>query len=200
MRLFIALALVCFAALSPVAHADDSPVKDHILGKKDAPVLIDEYASLGCTHCAEFAEKILPQIEQKYVDTGKVRFSYHDFPLDGISLKAAALAQCMPEDEYFPFIKSLFKNQMAWAFTPMGEGTIIQYSKLAGLSDDRAKACIADKKMLDALIENRTMYGQKYQVQATPTFIINHGTDTINGAQPFEAFAAAIDKALSAKP
>src|SRR5690242_10306505 len=94
------------------AYAADAPaLPDRVLGKADAPVTVDEYVSLTCPHCAVFYNDVLPSLEKKYVDTGKVKFILHDLPNSGIALKAAALARCMPEDEFYPFIRTLFKNQ-----------------------------------------------------------------------------------------
>ena len=78
-----------------------SPLGDRSLGKADAPVVMIEYASATCPHCAEFHEKLLPQIKTEYIDTGKVRFIFREFPLDQLALGAFMLARCVPEDKYF---------------------------------------------------------------------------------------------------
>lgn len=197
---FKALLLALFViTASSSAIASDERMADRVLGKASAPVKVDEYVSLGCSHCAEFTEKMLPEIEKKYVDTGKVKFVFHDFPLDGISLKAAALARCMPENEYFPFIKTLFGSQKTWAISENPEASLIQFAKLGGLPEDKAKACIADTKLQDAVIAERTDAGTKYHVEATPTFIINDGAERVDGEQSAEAFAAIFDRFLAAK-
>ncbi len=172
---------------------------DRVLGKTDAPVTVEEYVSLTCTHCAEFYTTTLPELETKYVDTGKVRFILRDFPLDGVALKAATLARCMPEDEYYPFIKTVYKSQMSWATAPNPETILMQYAKLGGLSDDKAKACLADTKLQDAIVAERTTATQNLNIQATPTFVMNNGAEKIEGAQPAAAFAAAFDRLLAAK-
>ena len=178
----------------------DPRMSERSLGKADAPIKVDEFVSLTCSHCAEFYNTILPDLEKKYIDTGKVRFVMHDFPLNGTSLKAAAVARCLPTDEYFPFVKVLYKNLMTWAF---GSGdpvaNLIQYSKLAGLSDEQAKACANDSKLQDAIVAERTTASDKYKVEATPTFVVNDGSDVIQGAQPADAFAVIFDRILSAK-
>ena len=191
-----ALALLLLAA-APVARAE-SVIPERVLGKANAPVTVDEFASLTCSHCAEFANVVLPEIEKRYVDTGKVKLVFHDFPLDGTALKAAALARCMPAAQFYPFLSVLYKNQEQWARNPSGPETVlIQYAKLGGLDGDKAKACLDDTKMQDTLVAGRTEAGQKYNIEATPTFIINNG-EKILGARSLEEFSAALDRALAA--
>jgi protein-disulfide isomerase len=192
-------AVVLLASLSSAYADDDARMSERYLGKPNAPVKVDEFVSLTCSHCADFYSNILPELEKRYVDTGKVRIIMHDFPLDGISLKAAAVARCMPADEYFPFVKTLYKTQMAWAFGPGNpEANMIRYASLGGLPEDKAKACANDAKLQEAIIAERTA-AAKYNVESTPTFIINDGAETIGGAQSVETFAAAFDRQLAAK-
>ena len=91
-----------------LAVAGELPLVDHVYGKTNAPITVDEYVSLTCTHCADFYNEVLPDLEKPYIESGKAKFILHDFPLDGIALKAAVIARCMPEDEYYPFIKLLY--------------------------------------------------------------------------------------------
>lgn len=188
------MVLLLFLALP--ALADDGAFPERSIGKKDAPIKVDEFISLTCTHCAHFYNDILPDLEKKYVDTGKVRIVMHDFPLDGLGLKIAALARCMPEDEYFPFVKVLYKNQMNWVASSDAEKIVTQYAKLGGLAEDKAKACLLDSKMQDQVVAERTDAQQKYSIASTPTFVINNGTEKIEGAQPVEKFSAIFDKIL----
>jgi protein-disulfide isomerase len=91
-------ALVVLAGLGLVAaRADDST--DHVLGKADAPITIIEYASLTCPHCAEFNKEVLPEVKTKYIETGKAKLIYRDFPLDQWALRASVLARCAPADK-----------------------------------------------------------------------------------------------------
>ena len=197
-RAILLAVLVCLGAGSAVA--EDGRLADRVVGKASAPIKVDEYMSLTCSHCAEFYDTVLPKLEKRYAETGKVRFVLHDFPLDGVSLKAAALARCMPEDEYFPFVRTLFSAQKSWAFGGGNpEANLIQYAKLGGLSEEKAKACANDTKLQDAIIAARTEAGKKYNVEATPTFVINDGLEIINGAQSEEAFAAVFDRLLGTK-
>lgn len=184
---------------SDSAMTQTAPVLDRALGKEDAPVTIIEYASLTCSHCADFHAEAFEKIKENYIDTGKVKLIYRAFPFDGIGLKAAAIAQCMPKDRFFPFIGLLYKNQMQWALSPKPEDAVIQYAKLGGLSEADARTCLDDTKLLDALAASRIEGQNKYNVHATPSFVFNDGTAMLQGAQPYEQFAQLIDELLAGK-
>jgi protein-disulfide isomerase len=198
-----------FAASSSMLAKTDAPpppagyvtplITERALGKADAPVTVHEFVSLTCSHCAAFYTEALPELKKRYIDTGKVKFVLHDYPLDGIALKAASLARCMPEEQFFPFIEILYKSQMAWAGSANPEKTLIQYAKLGGLPEDKANACLNDTKLQDEIVAERTSGEQKYSITGTPSFIINDGAQRLQGAQPVAAFAEIFDKLLAAK-
>lgn len=196
-----ALAAVAFVvaviASGTDARADAPIVQDRVMGKADAPVTIVEYASLTCSHCAEFTTKVLPEIEKKYVETGKVKYIFRMFPIDGIALKASVLAYCMPQEQFYPFINVLYKNIEQWAFGKTPEVTLIQYAKLGGLGEERAKECLQNTKLLDDVVAIRTEAQDKYDISATPTFIFNDGAERINGGLKLEAYTVVIDRLLA---
>jgi len=199
-----ALLWVLFGFLAvPVLAADvpsaPPPLPVRQLGKVDAPIVGDEYMSLTCPHCAAFYSETLPTIEKNYIDTGKVRFVPHFFVRDGLDMKAAALAYCMPEDQFFAFVSILFTNQTQWMSNDKPEAILAQYARLGGLPDDKAKACMDDKTMQDSLIASRTYVDEKLSIQSTPTFLINNGADKIEGAQSADVFSAKFDHLLAVK-
>jgi protein-disulfide isomerase len=195
----ISFSLLFALCSTGLAKASDKVLEHHMVGSPDAPIYVQEYASLTCSHCGAFYEKIFPEIKEKYIDTGKVRFVLKDFPLDAMSLKAGALAQCMPKEQYYPFVKLLYKNIAQWAFSKNNEQTLLQYASLGGLDKDKAKACMEDSKILDALVAQRTDASKKYGIEATPTFIINDGKEKLVGAQSFKEFSAVFDRLLAKK-
>lgn len=198
--LFIAVLSLLFVAAAPaISHAADTPsleaiTADRVLGRANAPVTIIEYASLTCSHCAHFENDILPELEKQAIETGKAKLIYRDFPLDGTALKAAALARCLPAEQYYPFVKMLFASQASWASADKPEELLAKRAALAGLSLETAKACMSDTKILDAIAQMRTTATDKYKVAATPTFIFNDGAERIDGAADIEKYMAAIDK------
>src|SRR5205807_3525317 len=91
------------------------PLPDQVLGAAEAPVTIVEYASMTCPHCADFHTKTFPELKQRYIDTGKVRFIFREFPLDQLALAGSALARCAGEGKYFPMVETLFSTQRTCA-------------------------------------------------------------------------------------
>lgn len=180
-------------------HLCASPLAEHAKGDEKAPVTITEYASFSCSHCAAFYKDVMPELEKRYIATGKVRFFYKDFPLNRYDLRASALAHCLPREQFYPFVKTLFENAGTWTSNPKPEEVLVQYAGLAGLGSDKAKACMDDAVVLDALVVQRTQAIEKYDIKATPTFILNGGMEKIVGAASAEEFFTAIEKAL-AKP
>jgi protein-disulfide isomerase len=191
---FVNMILVLLALSAP-AMAQGVPVRS--VGQERAPIVIDEYVSLTCPHCADFFLNTLPELEKRYVKTGKVRIVFNDFPLDGTSLKAAALARCMPAESFFPFIRILYENQQKWAAAGNPEKTLIQYARLGGLDEDRAKFCLNDPGMQSAIMAERTTAESQFSVQSTPTFVFNKGAEKMEGASHIEGFATILDRMLA---
>ena len=167
---------------------------DHILGNREAPVTIIEYASLTCPHCAHFHETTLPRLKTEYIDTGKAKLVYRDFPLDQVALRAAALAECVPADRYFGLLSILFQGQNNWATAPDPNAALARLGKLGGLSDEQVTACMNDEKRIDAVVAERLAGEQQYAIRSTPTFIINGKKYT--GAPTFEQMQDSIKSAL----
>jgi protein-disulfide isomerase len=192
------LAFAC-ASFAAAATAQAAPLPVYVLGKDTAPVTVIEYASLTCSHCAVFYSNVMPEIEKNYIETGKVRFIYRDFPLDAIGLRASSLAHCMPKEQFYPFIKVLFKNYGSWTRTLKFQDVLVKYAEMSGMPTDKANSCIEDSKLMDAIVDRQKEAMDKYNIKATPTFVINDGAEVIVGAQTYAAFAATLDKHLSKK-
>jgi protein-disulfide isomerase len=172
------------------AWAEEDPRKtERSFGHPDAKVTVMEFFSLTCTHCAHFANDVMPQVTKDLVDTGKVRFVYGDFPLDQVALTAAMVARALPAAQYEPFIAALFASQDRWAFA-RGADTIGELSKLAalaGMSQDTFNATIADTAFRNWIVAQQTANETKYGIDSTPTFVI--GGKTYPGAMEYDAFA-----------
>ncbi len=185
---------------APPALADELPLEqvlaDRVMGKADAPITIIEYASLTCPHCAAFDKETLPKLKEAYIDSGKAKLIYRDFPLDGLALRAAALARCAPADRYFALIDILFRQQDSWSRAKDPMEALGKIGRLAGMSQETIDACLKSDKLMDGVVNIRLEGEKQFKVESTPTFVIN-GTK-ISGAQPFEEF----DKVLKplAKP
>jgi protein-disulfide isomerase len=148
------------------------PLGDQSLGPENAPVTIIEYASMTCPHCARFAVDVFPKLKEQYIDTGKVRFIFREFPFDALAAGAFMLARCTEKDKYFPLIETLFQEQSKWVVQKPME-PLLAIAKQAGFTEDSFKACLANQKVLEGIEWVRNRATEKFKVDATPTFFIN---------------------------
>ena len=109
---------------------------------------IVEYASMTCPHCAHFHATTLPLLKTKYIDTGKVRLVFREFPFDPRAEAGFMLARCSG-DNYFPMVDVLFKQQMQWAGVENAKDALLQIAKLAGFTQEKFEACLTDQKLLE---------------------------------------------------
>jgi protein-disulfide isomerase len=165
-------ALADDAAPSAADLADAGPDGDFMIGSDKAPVTIIEYASMTCPHCAHFSETTFPDLQKRYIDTGKVRFTLRSFPLDALAAAGFMLARCAGKDKYMPMVETLFAKQADWVvkepLPPLEE-----IAKQFGFTDDSFKACLANQKVLDGIQAVRDHAVDKLGVNSTPTFFIN---------------------------
>jgi protein-disulfide isomerase len=148
------------------------PLGDMVLGSDTAPCTIIEYASMTCPHCAHFHETTYPELKKKYIDTGKVRFIFREFPLDQLAAAAFMLARCGGKERYFPLIETLFQQQKDWVVQrPLAP--LMAISKQAGISEQGFNECLKNQQVLDGIEEVRQRASSKLNVQSTPTFFIN---------------------------
>ena len=158
---------------------------DRVLGNDDAPLTIIEYASMTCPHCAHFHTDVMPSIKTNWIDTGKARLVYRDFPTGpiNVSLAVSMITQCAPKAQYFPVVGLLFKSQDRWAGANPPIDEIKRLVALAGLSSNDVDACL-QRKDLSRALEDRAMQGSaQYNIQSTPTLII--GSERMEGAQSY---------------
>jgi len=170
------------------------------IGQADAPVVVQEFFSLTCSHCAAFHRETMPRVKQDLVQTGKLRMVFRDFPLDQVALMAAAVARSLPVSSYEPFVAALFASQDRWAFA-RGVNTTEELAKmaaLAGLPRAQFDAAIADEALKAAILKGRDEYSRTYGIDATPSFVLN-GPAAKNrkesGARPYDDFARLVQQA-----
>lgn len=170
------------------------PAPTLVIGKADAKITIDEYASLGCSHCADFHLNTLPQLKATYLDTGKAKIVYHYFPLDKASTDAALLAECVPAAQKASVVTLLYSEQTKWAHEANYQDKLVGYGALLGLSEKTVRACLGNTKLRDAILQGRVDANTGLQVNSTPTFIFNHGASRLAGFQTFDQMAAVLNK------
>ena len=143
------------------------------LGKLDAPIKFIEFVSMTCSHCADFHINTLPEIKKKYIDSGKLRLELRDFPLDGLALRASAMARLIDPNKYYKFVDMLFKKQKKWSRSGNPINELKKLGRLAGLEKTKIDIAIDEISVLEAIFKMRQQAEKKYNVQSTPSFVIN---------------------------
>ena len=174
---FVALAFASLAfASSAIAAGVAKPVSlpDIAIGSAKAPVTITEYSSMSCPHCAAFGQNVFPMLRSKYIDTGKVRFVFREFPLDIKAAAASILARCAGKgdsEKYLGAVETLFKLQER--LMAQTRDTLIYVGKLHGLSEQEVETCEKDQAQFDKLTADQRYAHQELKVTSTPTFFLN---------------------------
>ncbi|HEY1709800.1 MAG TPA: DsbA family protein [Rhizomicrobium sp.] len=149
---------------------------DRTLGNPNAPIQFVEYAAPSCPHCAHFNEEVFPFLKANYIDTGKVYYIFRVFPIGPQDIPAEQLARCEPKASYFAFIDMLFRQQQVWdpeyGITNVQAG-LIQVANAAGMSQDKAMACMQNKAEEDRINKSAQDAVTKYNLNSTPSFVIN---------------------------
>jgi protein-disulfide isomerase len=172
------------------------PLGEQAIGPENAPVTIIEYASMTCPHCANFAVNVFPKLKERYIDTGKVRFIFREFPFDNLAAAGFMLARCADRDRYFPLIDALFQQQGKWVVQKDPQEQLLLIARQAGFTKESFDACLSNQKVLDGIEWVRNRAEQKFKVNATPTFFING--DLHRGEMSLEDMEKAIQAYLKA--
>jgi protein-disulfide isomerase len=180
------------AGLMPEIAADDM-----VLGSPDAKVTIVEYASLTCPHCQRFHLDTLPKLKAEFIDTGKAKLVYRDFPFDEAGLRAAMMARCGGKEKFYGYLGALFQGMDQWAREKDWKASLARIGKLGGMSQEAFDQCLADKALETAILNKRLEGAQKFGVDSTPTFFING--EKVPGAYPFDHYAQIIKRKLPAQ-
>lgn len=168
------------------------------VGDANAPIKVDEYASLTCGHCGAFHRETYEQFKAQYIDTGKVQLTFHDFPLNQPAVDAAMILRCMPEERFVSFMNLLFQEQDKWAYADNYKDMLRQNAKLAGMNDEQFDACAANNALKEAIVGTMKQASDTYKIQSTPSFVINHGQRVLVGNQPVAEFEKAFAEVSSA--
>ena len=149
-------------------------IEDIVLGSPDAPVTMVEYASATCPHCADFHIHELPLIKKEFVDTGKVKFIFREFPLDQVALAAFMLTRCASGGDakkYSAVLDMVMKTQRDWAQNP--KDGLMKIMRMAGLSDEAFDKCLKDEKLAKKIMNSARNASRDFRIESTPTFFIN---------------------------
>jgi protein-disulfide isomerase len=198
-RRFFTLSVPALAAgaLWPVSAlaasvTDPSPIGEMTLGPDTAKVTIIEYASASCPHCAEFYKGTFQALKKDYIDTGKIRFIFREFPHNQPALAAFMLARCAPKDKYFALIDLFFTEQEKWLASPRDE--LFKIAQLLGFTQASFDECLKKEDIAKGILSVRDQ-GASFGVEGIPTFFING--ERYNGGLTTEDFRKAIDPLLA---
>ena len=186
-----------FSRLAPALAAEDTRPDDIVIGAPNAKCTLIEYASLDCPHCAHFAETMFPKFKAEYVDTGKVRYVFRDFPLHQPAVWAAQVARCAGPMRRMGYIGLYFQTQTEWlADTSDADKLLNGVAKVArtgGMSREQFDACLKDKSIEDQILQSRIDAVNKYNLDATPSFVING--KLYAAVATYDEFKRLVDKA-----
>jgi protein-disulfide isomerase len=210
-RRAILAAAALFALSACSKQADSTAVStagDMFLGSETAPVTLIEYASTTCPHCAHFHDTVFEGIKTKYVDTGKVKFVFREFPTppEAIAVAEFQIARCAGKDKYFPLLATFFKEQrniMEAAQSPTGaKPALVAIARQAGFSEQQFDTCIADTKAQQAILDTAKAGMDQFKITGTPTLVLDG--EALPGekhpdAYNLEGLSKLIDAKLAAK-
>lgn len=163
-------------------------------GSPDAPVTLIEYASLTCPHCAAFHEQTYKKLKTEYIDTGKVKFIYRDFPLNNPAIAASIVARCGGEGKYLGFVDLFLSQQDKWTRAEDWMGALQQLARIGGLTPEKINTCLSDQQLGQSIIDRYRAGSDVFKVNSTPTLIMDG--KKYEGGNDFDALSKAIDAKL----
>lgn len=196
---YIAVGLIAMPAF--ISNAADTPPltlrpDDMFVGNPQSKVVLIEYSSTSCPHCADYHKTVYPELEKGYIENDKILYIYRDFPTNHPGLLGAQLAHCSGKAEYFNYIGTLMDSQPMWAYNHNYRTSLTNIAKLGGFTDDKIKACFNNKGLEETILKRAMNDSKELGIDATPTFFLNGKKYT--GRVSFAEFKKVIDEALGA--
>jgi protein-disulfide isomerase len=179
-----------------VATSDnDDAMKEMVLGNEKAQITVIEYASLGCPHCAQFHLGTYQEVKKNYIDTGKVKFIFRDFPLGTPALAASMISRCSGPAKYFGMIDIFFRGQKQWSQADNPMDALKKIARFGGMSATDVDDCLQNQELLNYIQNTARNGGEKHKINSTPSFIIDG--EIHSGGLPYADFKKLLDKALN---
>lgn len=196
---FLFFTIFFLFVLTPIygESALDITEKDFVIGNEDAKITIIEYASLSCSHCADFHVNTLETLKKEYIDTGKVKMVFRDYPFNYPALLGSMVLRCIPENYRYDYMNALFKLQTDWV-NKKNKKTIQELYKImqsGGMTKEEYDACIYNTELENEILEGVMEAQNQFNIKSTPSFIING--KLIEGNKSIKEFRQIIDKILS---
>jgi len=189
--LYFVLSFKCYSD-NPEANSDLV-----VLGEDKAIVKIKIFSSLTCPHCANFHNKVVPEIKKEYIDTGKVQLIFIDFPLDEVAFNASKILHCLDKKKQIAFLDIIYETQVKWT----GGSNINEINKNLkkivknlGISSTQFDKCLINHVISDKILNGRIEANQKYSINSTPTIVINE--EKLEGSASFKNIKKKIEKLI----
>ena len=170
---------------------------DFVIGDEDASITIIEYASLSCSHCADFHINTLPKLKEEFVDTGIAKIVFRDFPFNYPALLGSMVLRCVPEDIRFQYSNALYKLQSKWVVRENAKSTqeLYKIMQSGGMTKEEFNQCIRDVDLENEILQGVISAQSEFNIKSTPSFIING--ILLEGNKPIKDFRQIINKILS---
>ena len=195
--LFILLITFVFSLEANESSVLEIKDNDFVIGDKDAPITIIEYASMSCSHCATFHNSTLNDLKTEYIDTGKVRFVFRDFPFNYPALLGSMMMRCIPNEVRYDYMNALYLLQKSWVVrenaTTMQE--LYKIMQSGGMTKDEFDACYSNEQLENEILEGVIAAQKEFNIRSTPSFLVNG--KLIEGNKSIKEFRQIIDKILS---
>ena len=196
-RLFF-LSVLFILLFNKIGLSEEFEILPQKMGNSNAEIKIKEYFSLTCGHCANFHLKTFPIIKEKMIDTNKIEFEFVDYPLDRLAMFGSAIVRSLPKESYFDATDLLLKKQKEWVFSKDPINELFKIAKMFGISKKRFDEILANHKLMQKILDNMEEHSAKFDIQSTPTFIIND-QHKISGNLSFKEFEEKIYNLTVAK-
>ena len=181
-------------AMAAISDNNDA-MKEMVLGNQKAKITVIEYASLGCPHCAQFHSGTFQDVKKNYIDTGKIKFIFRDFPLGTPALAASMISRCSGSAKYFGMIDIFFQGQKQWSQAENPMNALKKIARFGGMSATDVDDCLQNQELLDYIQSTARDGGEKHKINSTPSFVIDG--ETHSGGLPYADFKKLLDKALN---
>ena len=200
LQLLISFLLIFFGtsfALSNESSVLNLTEDDFIIGNNNAPITIIEYASMSCNHCANFHNNTLPDLKKEYIDTGKVKYVFRDFPYNYPALLGSMVMRCIPSEVRYDYMNALYKLQNMWVVreNAITRQELYKIMQTGGMSKENFNSCLSNVDLENNILQEVMAAQSEFNIRSTPSFLING--NLLEGDKSIKVFRQILDKILS---
>ena len=199
-QLLISFLLIFFCtsfALSNESSVLNLTEDDFIIGNNNAPITIIEYASMSCNHCGNFHNNTLPDLKKEYIDTGKVKYVFRDFPYNYPALLGSMVMRCIPSEVRYDYMNALYKLQNMWVVRENAKTRqeLYKIMQTGGMTKEKFDTCLSNVDLENKILQEVIAAQSEFNIRSTPSFLING--DLLEGDKSIKVFRQILDKILS---